>query len=54
MAMAEVQERFLPVMRRYDGGRERPIAVRHAQLADDFGLADGPRPGLVTRRRTIT
>lgn len=52
--MAALHESILPVMRRSALGYESKIAVRHGPLADDFGLADGTRPGLVTRRRTIT
>jgi len=53
MVMAQFYEIFLPLLRRSAGGRERPIAVRHDPIADDFGVADGARSGLLTRRHLI-
>ncbi len=54
MVMAQFHEMFLAGLRRSASGCQRTIAVRCGPIADDFGLADGTRPGLVTRRRTIT
>jgi hypothetical protein len=53
MVMTRFHEIFLPLLRRIADGWERTSAVRHARLADDFGLANGTRPGLVAHRRTI-
>jgi restriction endonuclease Mrr len=53
MAMAQFHETFLPLLRRSADGRERMIVVRHAPLADDFGLADGERASILTRLCTI-
>jgi hypothetical protein len=53
MVMAFFHEILPPLLRRIADGRERTSAVRHAPLADDFGLADGERVGILTRRRTI-
>ena len=53
MIVAQFHEIFLPVLRRIADGRESTMAVRHAPIAGDFGLAEGERTGLLTRRRTI-
>jgi restriction endonuclease Mrr len=53
MIVAQFHEIFLPVLRRIADGRERTIAVRRVSIADDFGLADDERAGILTRRRTI-
>ncbi len=53
MLMAQFHEIFVPVVRRSARGREMAIVVRHAPIADDFGLAEGERAGLLTCRHTI-
>jgi|LakMenEpi03Aug12_release.lakeMendotaPanAssembly.Ray.scaffolds.fasta_scaffold1423912_2 hypothetical protein len=53
MVMALFHEIFLLLLRRIADGQERTSAIRHAPLADDFGLTDGERVGILTSRRTI-
>ena len=53
IAMAEFRKIFLPILSCSADGQGRTFAVRSATIADDFGLAEVERAGVVTRRCTI-